>query len=95
MLKDGLKEVIKMNVCTGMALEFDSINELMLAWYENSRDKIEHKNITYRGHLLEIVYDVVLDDEGEIIEETDFITIRKDLEEQTSSINDFFAREGK
>lgn len=48
MLKDVLKEVIKMNVCTGMVLEFDSINELMLTWYENSRDRIEHKYITYR-----------------------------------------------
>lgn len=95
MLKDVLKEVIKMNVCTGMVLEFDSINELMLTWYENSRDRIEHKYITYRWHLLEMIYDVVLDNEGEVIEETDFITIRKDLEEQISSINDFYAREGK
>lgn len=87
MLRDGLKEVIKMNICIGMVLEFDSIDELMLAWYENGRDKIEHKNITYRGISLNIVYDVVLDDNGEIIEETDFITIRKDLEEQIINVN--------
>lgn len=95
MLKDGLKEVIKMNIYTGVSLEFDSINELILTWYENSRDKIGHKNITYRGHELKIVYDVVLGEKDEVIEETDFITIRKDLEEQISSINTMFDGEGK
>lgn len=83
----NLKEAIKMNVCTGVMLEFDNINELMLAWYENHRDEIKHKDITYRGHELKIVYDEVLDDNGEVIEETDFITIRKDLKEQIDYIN--------
>lgn len=87
MLKDGLKEFIKVNICSGMVIECESINELMMLWYENCRDNIKHKNITYKGNELKIVYDAVTDDEGEIIEETDFVTIKKDLQEQINYIN--------
>ena len=86
-LRDGLKEVIEMEIDSGMSIVCDSITELMMLWYENCRDNINDKGITYRGHLLDIVYDLVLDDNGEVIEETDFITIRKDLEEQIAYIN--------
>jgi len=93
LLKDNLRESIRMSKFTGMVLEFDSLNELMLCWYEFSRDRIKIKNITYCGIELDIIYDVVLDNEGEVIEETDFITIRKELQEQIDGINAMF--EGK
>jgi len=90
MLRDELKEVIKMGVCEISELYFENINALMIAWYKLCRDGFKYRNITYRGRELKIVYDITLDDEGEVIEETDFITIRKYLEEQISSINDMF-----
>jgi hypothetical protein len=87
MLKNGLKESIKMVICSGMVIECDDINELMMLWYKNCRDDINHKGITYKGIELKIIYDVVTDDNEEIIEETDFITIKKDLQEQINYIN--------
>jgi hypothetical protein len=87
MLKDNLRQTIKMSICSGIVIECDNINELMMLWYENYRDNIQHKDITYMGKELKIIYDVVTDDNGEVIEETDFITIRKDLEDQINHIN--------
>jgi hypothetical protein len=88
MLKNNLKEPILVFVCTGIILECESINELMINWYEDYKDDLEEKkDITYRGRTLTIIYDVITDDNEEIIEETDFLTIRKDLQEQIDSIN--------
>jgi hypothetical protein len=56
MLKDGLRQAIRMSICNGVALEFDSINELMMLWYENSRGNIQYKDITYMGKELKIIY---------------------------------------
>jgi hypothetical protein len=91
-LRDGLVEVIKMNVCAGMSLEFNSISELLITWYENSKEKIDYEDITYRGIDLEISYGYTMDDNGKIIEETDFITIREDLEEQIQDINEMYEK---
>jgi hypothetical protein len=89
MLKDRLKEPILVFVCTGIILECESINELLINWYEDYKDDLEEKkDITYRGRILKIIYDVVTDNNGEIIEETDFITIRKDLQEQIDTIDE-------
>ena len=83
-----LKETIKVKISTELTLEYKSINELVKAWYEDYRDGLEEfKNITYKGKLLEIVYSEVFDDEGESIEETDFITIKESLQEQIIDIN--------
>lgn len=87
MLKDGLKEMIKMKICDSASLEFQSINELMKGWYIIIKDDINYKTITYMEQELNMVYDVVTDENGKIIEETDFVTIRKDLEDQIHRIN--------
>ena len=89
MCKDKLlKEAIKVKISTNLTMEYKSINELITAWYEDYRDGLEEfKNITYRSKLLEIIYNEVFDDEGESIEETDFMTIKEDLEEQINYIN--------
>lgn len=88
MLKDGLKEVIKLNLCASDNIECKSINELMKCWYIVSKHNLKQKDITYKGEELKIIYEVVTDEKGKVIEETDFITIRKDLEEQIKQIND-------
>jgi hypothetical protein len=86
-LKDGLKEVINVKVCESVSLECDSIDELITGWYLMSKDNIGYESITYKDNELKIIYDAVTDDEEEVIEETDFITIRKDLQEQINVIN--------
>jgi hypothetical protein len=93
-----LKEVIKMNVGSGVDLEFRSIKEVLIFWYEDFKNKIwncENKEFTYRELKLKIIYDVVLDEKGKVIEETDFITIRKDLEEQINQINEMLEESNK
>jgi hypothetical protein len=90
MLKDGLKEVIIVKEGSSLYIECESVFELMWNWYMDYVDGLEEKtDITYRGKKLKIVYDVVIADneEKEVIEETDFVTIRKDLEEQINIIN--------
>lgn len=89
MLKDGLKEVIVVKAGCSFYIEHESIFELIWNWYMDDIDGLEEKtDITYRGQKLKIVYDVVLDDNDKVIEETDFITIRKDLKEQINTINE-------
>lgn len=94
MLKDELKEVIVVKLGCSFYIEHESIFELIWNWYMDDIDGLEEKtDITYRGQKLKIVYDVVLDDndkvieKDKVIEETDFVTIRKDLEEQINIIN--------
>lgn len=95
MLKDNLREVIVVKGGVSFYIECESIFELIWNWYMDNVDGLEEKtDITYRGKELRIIYDVVLDDKGKIIEETDFVTIRKDLEDQINSINDMFDGEG-
>jgi energy-coupling factor transporter ATP-binding protein EcfA2 len=90
-LKDGLREPIIMNIGEGTnELDFKSIRELMISWYRLEKNNKSYKYITYMGEIISIYYDVVKDEDGEIIEETDFTTIREDLEEQINSINDMF-----
>lgn len=94
-LKDNLKEVIVVKGGVSFYIECESIFELIWNWYMDYVDGLEEKtDITYRGEKLKIIYDVVTDDKGKIIEETDFITIRKDLEDQIISINAMFDGEG-
>jgi len=93
-LKDGLKEVIVVKLGCSFYIEHESIFELIWNWYMDDIDGLEEKiDITYRGQKLKIVYDVVLDEKGKVIEETDFVTIRKDLEKQINIINEL--KDGK
>jgi Fic family protein len=95
-LKDNLTQSIKMNVGTKLRLEFNSINELIKDWYEDYRDGLEEcKNITYKGEQLEIMCEEIVNEKGEVIQETDFITIKENLEKQISFINNSKCKDGE
>ena len=88
-LKDGLREPFIMKLGDEVNdLWFNSITELMIGWYriETSNKSYEYY-VTYLGEYISMFYDSVYKINGDLSYETDFISMRRDLEGQISDIH--------